>query len=145
MKNSSKGFTIIELLFAFAVLSIVVAGATGFFTQGLQFTSYNEDKLSAVHLASLVLEKVQENFSETACPNPDTNLFPSYQHLFEGLDVNGAFVLNEKHYFITLLLYCDPAKAFQTLHVQVFDSVRREQLLSQNFGYVQLQSGGSAS
>ncbi|WP_243297447.1 type IV pilus modification PilV family protein [Bacillus litorisediminis] len=145
MKNSSKGFTVIELLIAFAVLSIVVVGAIGFFTQGFQFTSYNEDKLSAVHLSSLVLEKVQENFSETACPSPDTNLFPNYQHLFEGLDVNGAFVLNEKRYFITLLLYCDPEQSLQTLHVQVFDSVTREKLLSQNFGYVQLQSGGSAS
>ncbi|MET3697375.1 prepilin-type N-terminal cleavage/methylation domain-containing protein [Bacillus oleivorans] len=145
MKNCSKGFTVIELLIAFAVLSIVVVGATGFFTQGFQFTSYNEDKLSAVHLSSLVLEKVQENFMESSCPSPETNLFPSYQHLFDGLDINGAFILNDKRYFITLTVYCDPAESLQTLHVQVYDSETRDQLLSQNFGYVQLQSGGGSS
>ncbi|GAA0333885.1 hypothetical protein GCM10008967_25810 [Bacillus carboniphilus] len=145
MKFQSQGFTVIELLIAFAVLSLVVVGAAGFFTQGFQFTSYNEDKLSAVHLSSLVLEKVQENFNETACPSTSTeNLFPKYLSLFEDTQADGAFLLNDKKFYISLLLYCNGSQDLKTMHVQVYDSVTRDKLLSENFGYVELQTGGTA-
>lgn len=142
MENDSKGFTVIELLIAFAVLSIIVVAASGFFSQSFRFTSFNEDKLTAVHLSSLVLERVQESFSETACPSEGTNLFPSYQHLFPEVQTDGSFILNDKRFYITVHLYCNSDSPLKTLHVLVHESVSLDKLLSQNFGYVELVVGG---
>lgn len=139
MNIKRNGFTVIELLLAFAVLSFIVVAALGFFAQSFRFTSFNEDKLTAVHLSSYVLETVQESFEETSCPPVQTNLFSSYIPLFDDTLADGSFSINDHRFYISLFLYCEQGEGLQTLHVQVFDSAQRKKLLSENFGYVNLE------
>ncbi|TXK91987.1 prepilin-type N-terminal cleavage/methylation domain-containing protein, partial [Parageobacillus sp. SY1] len=52
---SSKGFTLLEVLASITILSIVAIGMFSFFTNAMQYTTYNQDKTVAINIARGVL------------------------------------------------------------------------------------------
>gem|GEM_PF-5580433 len=56
--NSEKGMTLIELLIALTLLSILSLSVLSFFTQGQLYTSKNHLKLSALNLARMGAERL---------------------------------------------------------------------------------------
>ncbi|MFC0014192.1 MULTISPECIES: prepilin-type N-terminal cleavage/methylation domain-containing protein [Allobacillus] len=56
---NERGFTLIEILGALTILSIVLLGLFTLFPQSANFQNINEDKLTATNLSNLVLEDMR--------------------------------------------------------------------------------------
>lgn len=65
LKGKEEGFTLIEVLAALIILSIVFIAATSFFSQSLSFTKKNEHKTVTVNLARNALVYLEkQSFTE---------------------------------------------------------------------------------
>lgn len=63
--RSSKGFTLLEVLASITILSIVAIGMFSFFTNAMQYTTYNQDKTVAINIARGVLAYMERlDFTE---------------------------------------------------------------------------------
>ncbi len=62
--GDNKGFTLVEILGAITIISIVLLGLFTLFPQTAYMQNTNEDKLTAVNLSNLVLEDLR-NIDET--------------------------------------------------------------------------------
>ena len=59
--NNDKGLTLIEILAAVVILSIVLVTFTNLFLQSAKHTKFNNEKLTAVQVAEDVVAKVRAN------------------------------------------------------------------------------------
>lgn len=79
--NNEKGFTLLEVLAATAILSIVLLSFMAVFANTDRLAVRNSEKLVIINLADAYLERIKINPSEfigtlppamTSCPSPDT-------------------------------------------------------------------------
>lgn len=76
VKKLTQGFTLPELLLAFAVMALVLAGALSLFISCIFLNEANRNMSVATGHAQLVLEEIKKtNFisMQTGAINPDTN------------------------------------------------------------------------
>jgi len=59
IKMGENGVTLVEILAALVLLSIVLIGFFSFFTQSATFTKHNKEKLTAVQIAEEVIADVR--------------------------------------------------------------------------------------
>ncbi|MCH4825619.1 MAG: type II secretion system GspH family protein [Planococcus sp. (in: firmicutes)] len=80
--NNEKGFTLLEVLAAMAILSIVLMSFMAVFANTDRLAIRNSEKLIIINLADAYLERIKINPSEfigtlpptlTSCPSPDTS------------------------------------------------------------------------
>lgn len=79
---SSKGFTLLEVLASITILSIVAIGMFSFFTNAMQYTTYNQDKTVAINIARGVLAYMErldftelKQYVESKMNNTDSQSF----------------------------------------------------------------------
>ncbi|WP_226036522.1 type IV pilus modification PilV family protein [Aquibacillus saliphilus] len=58
---NNNGFTLVELLAAITILSIVIISFLGFFSQSTLFSSKTDDKLTALNVAERILSEVKND------------------------------------------------------------------------------------
>ncbi|WP_057771780.1 type IV pilus modification PilV family protein [Cytobacillus dafuensis] len=93
---NQKGITLLEVLLSMLILSIILVSFFSFFSQSAVFIKKNDDKLSAVNTAQMVLNILQENEKKNTLYLP--------QSVLE--DVNSgksSIITNEMDEFSTLL------------------------------------------
>ncbi|REK55778.1 MAG: pilus assembly protein PilV [Geobacillus sp.] len=80
--RSSKGFTLLEVLASITILSIVAIGMFSFFTNAMQYTTYNQDKTVAINIARGVLAYMErldftelKQYVESKMNNTDSQSF----------------------------------------------------------------------
>ncbi|WP_243292072.1 type II secretion system protein [Bacillus sp. FJAT-47783] len=96
-KFDESGVTLVELVASITILFIVLSVFATFFTQSALFTKKNEEAISAVNLARLVLEEVRENHSVIPFKTAEYETFnkgdtPHISYVTE----DGTFLANEK-------------------------------------------------
>lgn len=55
--NDQKGLTLIEILASIVILGIVFTGMLGFFSQTVNFSTHNENKITSINLAEKMLSE----------------------------------------------------------------------------------------
>ena len=60
-RKNEKGLSLVEVLAAVVILSIVLITFMNFFVQSAKHTKFNNEKLTAVQVAEDVVAKVREN------------------------------------------------------------------------------------
>lgn len=60
-KQKEEGLTLVEILAALVILGIVLVSFMSFFSQSAKFTTFNNEKLTAVQVAEDVVASVREN------------------------------------------------------------------------------------
>ncbi|UCZ52141.1 prepilin-type N-terminal cleavage/methylation domain-containing protein [Bacillus shivajii] len=146
---NSKGLTLIELLAAITILSIVLITFFGFLTQSMFFSTKTENKLTSVHVAERVLYEVKTNltegdlsaFSQPCSATPLTVVPGGYYGLVE--DETGHFYYetnNNVYYPIVTLCQTEDEQALNVYRVQVkiYDhEADPPVLLGETFDYIQ--------
>jgi len=130
--QNHKGFSLIEVLAAIVILTIVLTSFIGFFSQSIILSTQTEDELTAVNVAEKVLTEIKEEESQIDALNRST------------------FTENNRDYFpiITVIDDNDHAELeneldLQQVKIEVFESLEnREQPSATIFGYIQ-EGGGS--
>ncbi|GAA0450492.1 type II secretion system protein [Alkalibacillus silvisoli] len=69
LMRSNQGFTLIEILGAITILSIVLISFIGFFSQSIILSSKVEDELTAINIAESVLSEIKDDPSEVESYN----------------------------------------------------------------------------
>ncbi|MBB6455053.1 type II secretory pathway pseudopilin PulG [Salirhabdus euzebyi] len=59
--QSEKGLTLVELIAAFVIITILLISFFSFFSQGAKYSEINDDSIKASNLARQVLEELRSN------------------------------------------------------------------------------------
>ncbi|NIK11594.1 type IV pilus modification PilV family protein [Alkalibacillus almallahensis] len=130
--QNHKGFSLIEVLAALVILTIVLTSFIGFFSQSIILSTQTEDELTAVNVAEKVLTEIKEDQSQIDALNRST------------------FTENNRDFFpiITVIDDNDHAELeneldLQQVKIEVFESLEnQEQPSATIFGYI--QEGGES-
>lgn len=129
----NKGFTLIEILVALVILSIILLSFMSFFTQSSLFTQKNKEKLTAINLAQEMIVTIKNQpalFQKAVKYNAS---FPDPGKTV--LNVNSIGVFNQQpNYRLGLEISKDYTYNLYKIHVQIFDL--KNNLLSETYHYL---------
>ncbi|MFC7373013.1 prepilin-type N-terminal cleavage/methylation domain-containing protein [Fictibacillus iocasae] len=134
---SEKGFSLLEVLLSLTILSIAFLAVSGFFQQSQQVSTDNNNKLVAVNLARMTLDRLQQSPTSYGVQPPFKN---NYNRTTCGSDTTcqGAFAekINSKDYEITI----SAAAADTTLKLlPVTVTVKQEDIVTSVEGFVRYE------
>lgn len=90
--HNNNGLTLIEILAALVLLSIVLISFFSFFTQSAKFTKYNNDKLSAVQVAESVVAQIRpDNHPQTLT---EFHLRPGNLEIYRNEETYRSFIVD---------------------------------------------------
>lgn len=119
-KRGNKGFTLIEVLAALVILSIVLLSFFSFFSQSALFTQKNRDKLTAVNLAQDTIVTIKKNTSFFQQSKTYTTTFPEPERSI--LNVNSTGIFNQQpNYKLQLTISKDSSYHLYKLYVRILD------------------------
>ncbi|MDQ0159811.1 type IV pilus modification PilV family protein [Alkalibacillus salilacus] len=129
--QNHKGFSLIEVLAAIVILTIVLTSFIGFFSQSIILSTQTEDELTAVTVAENVLTEIKEDQSQIDALN------------------RSEFTVNNRDYFpiITIIDENEHAELeneldLQQVKIEVVESLEnQEQPRATIFGYIQEGDG----
>lgn len=116
----NRGFTLIEVLAALVILSIILLSFLSFFSQSALFTQKNHDKLTAINIAQdtiVSIKKYPALFQKTATY---TTNFPDPVNTILHVNSTGIFNL-QPDYKLELAISKDSTFNLYKIHVKIFD------------------------
>ncbi|MBO8157112.1 MAG: prepilin-type N-terminal cleavage/methylation domain-containing protein [Bacillaceae bacterium] len=137
MKNKEDGFTLVEILAAITILSIILLSIYAVFINSMKQSQNNDIHFLAFNLAANVLETIQYNYSSTGNCVDQQDIFPEYSGYFDEAEQDNLLIFNEKIFYVKAKIDCNnPMDGLHLLHVQIYKSSNQERLLAESFGYV---------
>lgn len=110
MQNNQKGLTLVEILAAITILSIVLLTFSSLFLQSSKFTNSNKDRLSEIEVAEEIVGTIRssQSFKDLTGIKKDNVIVN--QIPIKNL-INSSYVYNhpESNYVITITLSNGPA------------------------------------
>ncbi|WP_458412330.1 type IV pilus modification PilV family protein [Schinkia sp. CFF1] len=116
-KRGSKGFTLIEVLVAVVILSIILLTFFGFFSQSALFTNRNKQQLTAVNLAQEVIATMKSNSAVFQRSKTFEQPFTEQEKAILGIDDSHYFVDSKQQFILKLELRKDENYPLYLIHV----------------------------
>lgn len=135
---NSRGLTIVELLTALIILSIIFIAFLTIFNQSMNHSSKVEDKFTGVNIAEAVLYEATKYFETTSPPTVKT-----YTGSEVGLKDGNYYIINNKKYIPEITISQDPNEKFLDLyriHVVIYnvdENGNKDKALSELFDYIE--------
>ncbi|WP_017726713.1 type IV pilus modification PilV family protein [Halalkalibacterium ligniniphilum] len=141
--REQSGFTLLELLLSIAILSIVLTAFFSFFSQGMLFSSRNEERLLATDLAREISVVLETNYQPEQ-PDDRQTIIPCSHPVFQTIPQFDASTCqierNQRNFYVRAIAEKDPNFSLYELHVQIFRDANFDTLLTETFAYTnQLQ------
>lgn len=119
LRNNNKGITLIELLGALVIITIVLTGFFTMFTQSAKFQNVNESKIVAINLAKLALNDVKElnrhNISDGSYGHNGQALPVNIQSTYE----DGIFKTNDQ-FALKLIIETEPNTNLKKATIEIY-------------------------
>lgn len=117
--RSSKGFTLIEILVAVVILSIILLTFFGFFSQSALFATKNKQQLTAISLAQEVIANMKSNSIVFQHNKSFDQPFTEQEKVILGIDDNHYFADSKQQFRLKLELKKDKNYPLYLIHVLI--------------------------
>ena len=140
--NNQSGFTLLEVLAAITILSIVLITFFSFFSQGILFSSKNEDKIVAVNLARDVLGVIKTNEQMIDSSNTSEEIITTFltELKLESTPPYCFTQYNDCYYpRVSILPPTPEEERLNLVRVKVEIYLEEERLLTETYGYLKTE------
>ncbi|MGM8216317.1 type IV pilus modification PilV family protein [Bacillaceae bacterium W0354] len=132
--RNNKGLTLVELLGALVILSIVLTGFFSMFIQSASFQNINESNMVATNLARLALEDVraldgQLSVGEYGYGGEDLSF------IISSITKDGKFASNDS-YYLKLIVEDEPNVDLYKVTVEIYND--EGQFMTKTYDYIEV-------
>ncbi|WP_017755977.1 type IV pilus modification PilV family protein [Calidifontibacillus oryziterrae] len=119
-RNKQVGFTLIEVLAALVILSIILLSFFSFFSQSALFTQKHRENLIAINLAQDTIVAIKKNAEHFQKSKTYIGSFPEPEKSI--VNVNSSGIFEQRPTFkLELTITKEASYNLYKLHIQIFD------------------------
>ncbi|EKN64989.1 prepilin-type N-terminal cleavage/methylation domain-containing protein [Schinkia azotoformans] len=134
-KRDMSGFTLIEVLVAVVILSVILLSFFVFFSQSALFTNKNNHQLMAINLAQEVIGIIKSNNTIFQHNKSFEDPFSEQEKIILGIDNNQYFVNKEEQFKLQLELRKDKNYPLYLIHILIEEP--KDSVITETYHYLE--------